>query len=85
MIQKAPTQDGVITRNKAKLKERERRVQAFQEASRGVLSRSKAKELEEELHQAKKTLRTLKKCKNIEESKETKIYNLCGLVWSFSS
>jgi len=85
MVQNTSTQDGVITRSKAKLKERERRVQAFQEACRGVLTRSKGKELEEELHQAKKTLRTLRRCKNIEESKDTKIRNLCGHVWSFSS
>lgn len=67
----------MITRNKVKLKEREKRVQVIQGASRGGLKRSKTKELEEEFHQGKKTF---SKCKNIEESKETKIYNLNGLV-----
>jgi len=47
MVQKILRQDGVITRNKIKLKERERRVRPIQEAFRGVVARSKTKKLEE--------------------------------------
>jgi len=61
MVHKTPTRDGVITTNKTKLKEKERRVQVIQEGFIGVLTKRKAKELEEELHQVKKTLKTLKK------------------------
>ena len=77
MVRKSLIQDGVVTRNKAKLQERERRIQAIEKAFIGVFTRSKAKELEEELHQAITTLKVLRKCKNIENSKDITIYNLC--------
>jgi len=85
MVKKSPIQDEVHTRNTAKLQERERKIQAIKEASGGVRTRSKVKKLVEELHQAKKTLKVLRKCKSIENSRDIKMYNLCGLVWSFSS
>jgi len=72
MVWKSPTQDGVVTRNKAKLQERQRRIQAIKEASRGVFTSSKAKESEEELHQAITTLKVLRKCKSKENSKRHK-------------
>jgi len=46
MVWKSPIQGGVVKRNKAKLQERVRRIQATEKAFRGVCTRSKAKELE---------------------------------------
>lgn len=54
------THGGVTTRSKEKAQERDKRVQAIKEASKGVLTRSKDKEKEEEIHQANKTIRTLR-------------------------
>jgi len=59
---KTPTQEKVAIRNMIKTKERERRIQ---ETFKWIPTRNKAKKLADELHQVKKTLRALKKDKNV--------------------